>query len=138
VTRQAPLRITLRVTVLVGCVAWFTVPFLPPVGVAVVLASANRSAVIVGAVVEVGGPMRSQESQRRTYALVAVRRADGRLVATAHATPQAGFKFRLVPGRYQLSIDTPLRVSGGCPPATVVAKAYRATWVRVNTGCAES
>lgn len=97
----------------------------------------RRSALVMGVVIDVGGPPRPNERDRRTYAEVAVHGVHGRLITTVHATP-AGIRLWLLPGRYEFSIDAGPSVAIECKPITVLAKAHSATRVRVTTGCAES
>jgi hypothetical protein len=105
--------------------------------------ASNRSAVIAGWVIFVGGPHRS-ELQRRNSGTVSVRTESGRLVATVHASKRNGFRVVLAPGRYKLSAiyerETPngRQQTGGekeCPPTTVLARSGKTTRVTTAIGC---
>jgi hypothetical protein len=86
---------------------------------------------------EAGGPPRPKESDRLTYAEVEVRGARGHLITTVHATP-AGFRLRLLPGRYEFSVNDGSSAILECKPVTVHARAHSVTRVPVWTGCGES
>lgn len=128
--------IIVQATAFVACFACLAAMFLPRSDAATVTANAKRSAVLSGVVIQAGGP--PSASSQRTYGHVHVLAANGRLITTVRATPQTGFSIRLAPGRYLLTTNRYPPATVECKPTAVVAKAHKATWVRVFTGCGES